>query len=96
VKDIALIGAAGEHLVLSRLLSRGFLASPAPRGTRKVDILVNFIDGGNPILVQVKSTLNTPRTGWPLGTKHEQLEDEDLFFCFVTLSSAHPVVYVGD
>lgn len=94
MKDKALIGAAGEHLVLSRLLSRGFLAAPAPRGTRKVDILVNFIDGGNPILVQVKSTLNTPRTGWPLGAKHEQVEGEDLFFCFVTLSSAHPEVFV--
>jgi hypothetical protein len=94
VKDKALIGAAGEHLVLSRLLSRGFLAAPAPRGTRKVDILVNFIDGGNPILVQVKSTLNTPRTGWPLSAKHEQVGGEDLFFCFVTLSSEHPAVFV--
>lgn len=27
--DSALIGAAGEHRVLSRLLTRGFLASPA-------------------------------------------------------------------
>ena len=34
-KDKQLVGAAGEHLVLSRLLSRGLLASPAPRGTRK-------------------------------------------------------------
>ena len=28
-------GAAGEHLVLSRLLSRGMLAAQAPWGTRK-------------------------------------------------------------
>ena len=32
--DKTLIGAAGEHLVLSRLLERGIRASQAPRGTR--------------------------------------------------------------
>lgn len=94
MKDKALIGAAGEHLVLSRLLSRGFLAAPAPRGTRRVDILVNFVDGGNPILVQVKSTLKPPKTGWPLTAKYEEIRDEDLFFCFVSFSSKHPAVFV--
>lgn len=53
--DTSLTGAAGEHLVLSRLLSKGFLAAQAPRGARKVDILVNFIDGGEPFLIQVKA-----------------------------------------
>jgi hypothetical protein len=43
--DTSLTGAAGEHLVLSRLLSRGVLAAQAPRGARKADILVNFLDG---------------------------------------------------
>lgn len=94
MKDKSLIGAAGEHLVLSRLLSRGFLAAPAPRGTRKVDILVNFIDGGNPVLVQVKSTLNPPTGGWPLSAKYELIDDEDLIFCFVSFSSTHPAVFV--
>jgi len=47
-QDKSLIGAAGEHLVLSRLLANGFLAAQAPRGTREVDILVNGIDGGEP------------------------------------------------
>ena len=47
-QDKSLIGAAGEHLVLSRLLANGFPAAQAPRGTRKVDILVNVIDGGEP------------------------------------------------
>ena len=46
--DTSLTGAAGEHLVLSRLLSRGVLAAQAPRGARKADILVNFLDGGTP------------------------------------------------
>jgi hypothetical protein len=55
-KDKQLIGAAGEHLVLSRLLARGLLALQAPRGTRKADILVNPLDGGRPVLIQVKTT----------------------------------------
>ena len=32
--DTQLIGAAGEHLVLSRLLARGFLAAHRPAGRR--------------------------------------------------------------
>ena len=30
IKDKNLVGAAGEHLVLSRLLSKGILAAQAP------------------------------------------------------------------
>jgi hypothetical protein len=41
-RDKQLVGAAGEHLVLSRLLNLGYLAAPAPRGTRKVDVLVTL------------------------------------------------------
>lgn len=92
--DKTLIGPAGEHLVLSRLLQRGFLAAPAPRGVRKVDILVNFIDGGAPVLIQVKSTLTGARNGWFLNEKHEQIRDEDLFYCFVDFKPESPDVYV--
>jgi hypothetical protein len=53
--DTQLTGAAGEHLFLSRLLSRGVLAAQAPRGARKADILVNFLNGRLPCLVQVES-----------------------------------------
>lgn len=62
--DSGLTGAAGEHLVLSRLLSRGFLAAQAPRGTRKADILVNFLDGGRPCLIQVKARQYGSDGGW--------------------------------
>jgi len=79
--DTQLVGAAGEHLVLSRLLSRGMLAAQAPRGVRKADILVNHLDGKAPCLIQVKA-------------KHEEITDKDLFYCFVDLSEEHPVVYV--
>ncbi len=92
--DSTLIGPAGEHLVLSRLLAQGFLASPAPRGTRQVDIVVNFIEGGNPKLIQVKTTMGSPKKGWILQAKHENQASEDLFFCFVSFDSIQGEVYV--
>ena len=57
IKDKNLVGAAGEHLVLSRLLSKGILAAQAPRGARKADILVNHLDGKPPCLIQVNPHL---------------------------------------
>lgn len=92
--DKTLIGPAGEHLVLSRLLQRGYLASPAPRGVRKVDILVNSINGKTPLLVQVKSTFTGARNGWFLNQKHEDIRDRELFYCFVDFKPEFPDVYV--
>ena len=82
--DKNLIGAAGEHLVLSRLLSRGILASQAPRGTRKADILVNPLDGGKPKLIQVKSTSSgSGPVGWKMKDEHMTEKSTDLIYCFV-------------
>ena len=92
--DKTLIGPAGEHLVMSRLLQRGLLAAAAPRGVRKVDILVNFIDGGAPRLIQVKTTFTGARNGWWLNKKHENLRDRDVYFCFVDFKPSRPDVYV--
>ena len=89
-----LIGAAGEHLVLSRLLAMGVLAAPAPRGARKVDILVNYIDGGNAKLIQVKTTMGSAKAGWWLNARHENIIDEDLFYCFVDYGSLNSQIYV--
>jgi len=94
-RDKSLVGAAGEHLVLSRLLSRGLLASQAPRGTRKADILVNPLDGGRPVLIQVKTTTGSKsRIGWHMNVKHESITDSDLFYCFVNIGEINPYVYV--
>lgn len=93
--DKNLLGAAGEHLVLARLLERGVLASQAPRGTRKADILVNPLDTGHPILIQVKSTLDTgSRLKWHMKSKHEEILDNDIYYCFVSLASEKSKVYV--
>lgn len=93
--DKNLVGAAGENLVLSRLLSRGILASQAPRGTRKADILVNPLDGGPPLLIQVKTTLHTgKRAKWHMKEKHEEITDKDMFYCFVDLGEKDSSVFV--
>lgn len=92
--DKALVGAAGEHLVLSRLLSRGLLASAAPRGTEKVDIIVSDKDGKSSFRIQVKTTEGSLRNGWFLNAKHETQSEPDLYFCFVLLRPIDPEVYV--
>lgn len=92
--DTQLTGAAGEHLVLSRLLSRGFLAAQAPRGTRKADILVNFLEGESYCLIQVKSRQSGSDGGWHMQEKHESVVDPDLFYCFVDFQPASPEVRV--
>lgn len=95
MRDKALIGAAGEHLVLSRLLARGLLASQAPRGTRKADILINPLDGGQPRLVQVKTRSGVAKKpSWAMSDKNEHMSENDLFYCLVDISKAHPDVYV--
>lgn len=92
--DSNLVGAAGEHLVLSRLLSKGFLAAQAPRGTRRVDVLVNFLNGSEPCLIQVKSRSIGNDGGWHMSAKHEEMTEPDLFYCFVDLQPEHPIVFV--
>jgi hypothetical protein len=94
IKDTSLTGAAGEHLVLSRLLSKGHLAAQAPRGTRKADVLVNFLDGRRPCLIQVKARLSGRDLGWHMQEKHETQVEDDLFFCFVDFEPKQPDVYV--
>jgi hypothetical protein len=92
--DTQLTGAAGEHLVLSRLLSRGFLAAQAPRGTRKADILVNFLEGEGHCLIQVKSRQSGSDGGWHMKEKNESVADPELFYCLVDFQPSSPEVYV--
>lgn len=93
--DTSLVGASGEHLVLSRLLSRGILAAQAPRGVRKADILVNHLDKRSSYLIQVKTRSGRGSDGgWHMKAKHEDIKDSDMFYCFVDLGAEHPTVYV--
>lgn len=93
--DTALLGAAGEHLVLSRLLLRGFLAALAPHNVRKADILVNHLDSKPPCLIQVKARSGKGSDGgWHMKQKHEEINDKDMFYCFVDFEQQNPNIYV--
>jgi len=90
-----LVGAAGEHLVLSRLLKLGILAAQAPQGTRKADIIVHPLVGGTPWLIQVKSRLKGAKGGgWKLDDKHMTETSANLMYCFVDLQCVPEKVYV--
>ena len=79
-RDTQLVGAAGEHLVLSRLLNRQYLAAQAPPGAAKVDILVNHLDEKPPRLIQVKTiTGKDINNGWHMSEKHEKIVDPNIF-----------------
>lgn len=94
-RDKALVGAAGEHLVMSRLLNREFLAALAPTRVEKVDILVNHLDGKAPCLIQVKTRTGIDANdGWILNEKNETINDADIFYCFVALGDIESQVYV--
>jgi hypothetical protein len=93
--DTALLGAAGEHLVLSRLLLRGFLAAQAPHNVRKADILVNHLDAKPPCLIQVKARSGKGADGgWHMKQKHEDIVDKDMFYCFVDFEQEDAKIYV--
>jgi len=83
-----LLGEAGEHLVLSRLLRRGHVASQAPRTWTADDILIH---GGQS--VQVKTTDKGKRPEWLVGSS---IEVSPLrFFALVDYRDPFaPVVYV--
>lgn len=91
-----LIGAAGEHVVLSRLLSRGILAAQSPFNAFKADILINPSNGGKPFLIQVKTRLTYEKRlrSWILSEKNEAQSDSNFYYCFVDLGLIESKVYV--
>lgn len=89
-----LIGAAGEHLVLSRLLARGILASLSPFNAYKADILVNPTDGRSACYIQVKTTTKVNKSEWQVSEKDLDNDDSNMFYCFVELNSVPQKVFV--
>lgn len=88
-----LLGAAGEHLVLSRLLAKELLATMAPGGYEKTDIFVQ-LPKDQTIKIQVKTSVTGAKGGWVMSEKYESLKDRDLYFCLVDMSKLNPQVYV--
>ena len=92
----AVIGASGEHLVLSNLLRLNFVAGKAPDNTKDFDLIVLNKNGTSSSPIQVKTTM-TKKRGWLLKDKHEK-PIKNLFFCFVYMevNSDTTEIYVID
>ena len=89
------VGLAGEYLVLSRLTSKGLLASLAPRNNESVDIFTSNPKTAKSHLIQVKTRLNGPKeSGWHVSPEDRNASDSKLFYCFVDLQSKPERVYV--
>ena len=80
----SIVGAAGEHHVLSQLLRRGWIASMAPDGAPNMDILVTDESSQRLCAIQVKTRrdIGSDR-GWHMSPKHERLIADYLFYVFV-------------
>jgi hypothetical protein len=93
-----LLGAAGEHYVMTELLRRGYIAALAPQGVPNVDIIVTDRDGGRLCSIQVKTRRDIGTDGgWHMKDKHERQSKDRLFFCFVDFGKnqdTRPVVFV--
>jgi hypothetical protein len=89
------ISLAGEFAVLSQLALHGFDANLTLGNTKGVDILLSDPDTGKMRRLEVKTHSNNrvfqnKRLGkvvgkWRMGDKHEGMNDENLFFCFVSI-----------
>ena len=97
-RDYAVIGAAGEHLVLSCLLSRGVIAAKVPERTAKVDIVIHRSRPSGELdvaaAIQVKTRTRGSDGGWHMKAHHETWASTWLYYAFVDFEPEHPVVYV--
>ena len=79
-----IVGAAGEHHVLSQLLRRGWIAALAPDGAPNMDILVTDENSQRLCAIQVKTRRDIGYDkGWHMKPKHEEMIVDDLFYVFV-------------
>ena len=79
-------GAAGEHLVMSRLLTRGYVAALAPQGAPNLDVVVTYQDGSRLCSLQVKTRWDKGADGgWHMSKKHESISHPRMYYAFVDL-----------
>lgn len=80
----SIVGASGEHHVLSQLLRRGWIAALAPDGAPNMDIVVTDERSRKLCAIQVKTRRDIGSDkGWHMRPKHESLIADDLFYVFV-------------
>jgi hypothetical protein len=90
-----LVGAAGQHYVLSQLLRHGWIAALAPEGVPNVDIIATDTKGRSQFAIQVKTRSSRGKDGgWHMSAKHEKLKSESLFYCFVDFEVRPTITYV--
>lgn len=84
VSATSVLGAAGEHYVMSQLLRRGMIAALAPVGVPNCDIVVTDDIGDRLCAIQVKTRLEKGSDGgWHMGQKHEGISAPTLFYAFL-------------
>lgn len=95
-RSSVLTGAAGEDYVLYRLHLEGLLAAQSPSGAWVADVLVFDPRMSVGSMLQVKTRTRGADGGWHMRDKHEGGEyvHPRLFYAFVDLEPASPVVYV--
>ncbi|MCR9289057.1 MAG: PD-(D/E)XK motif protein [Bacteroidetes bacterium] len=97
--DKTQIGLAGEYYVLAQLTARGFIATLTLGNTKGIDILVTNQEINSLFKVEVKTTTSKPGVSkihstekcyqWTLSSKHENLIDENLIYCFVYIQETN-------
>jgi len=92
----SLIGASGEHYVLSRLLRKGWVAALAPEGVPNTDIIITDVEGSKQFAIQVKTRSRGSDRGWHMSQKHEDIVSKTLVYCFVDMEDEDvlPPVYL--
>lgn len=84
-----LLGAAGEHYVMSLLLRHGFIAALAPAGVPNCDIIVTDDIGDRLCAVQVKTRIDKGSDGgWHMSKKHEAISSPGLFYAFLDFGTS--------
>jgi hypothetical protein len=81
-RDVAMIGAAGVHYVVSQLSLRGLIALPTIRNTAGVDVLVSNKEGAWHANLQIKTSRS--KVGfWPVGQKWQSWTGENNVYVFL-------------
>ena len=89
VSPSTVLGAAGEHYVMCKLLRRGLIAALAPIGVPNCDIVVTDDIGDRLCAIQVKTRVDKGSDGgWHMSKKHEGIVSATLFYAFVNFGKS--------
>lgn len=89
----ALLGSAGEHLVVSELLRLSYIPTFAPSGFPDVDIIVHKVDADYTTLAPLQVKACSGNGGWRMLPKHETAK-AGLFFAFVDFGRQPAEIFV--